>query len=78
MSQLNCSKCHSSLEDGFLLEYAYPTLLATRWYPGAPEEAEIRLLGMKVGEWLKVREQNMRIVSTFRCTSCGFLESYAK
>lgn len=58
-------------------EYAHPTLLVTRWYPGPPKEAEVRLLGMKVGEWLDVQESKMRLVASYRCTSCGYLESYA-
>ncbi len=75
---LQCSKCQGSMEEGFLPEYAHPTLLVTRWYPGAPREAEVRVLGMKVGEWLDVHQDKMRLVSTYRCTGCGYLESYAK
>ncbi len=78
MSDLKCAKCQGSMEEGFMPEYAHPTLLVTRWYPGAPKEAEIRVLGMKVVEWLDLRESGMRVVSTYRCVNCGYLESYAK
>lgn len=76
--EIVCQKCKGLMEEGFMPEYAHPLLLVTRWHPGAPKDAEIRVLGMKVGEWLEVREANMRLVSTYRCTECGYLESYAK
>lgn len=77
MKDLTCLRCKSKMEEGFLPEYAHPTLLVTRWYPGVPKEADIRVMGMKVGEWLEVQEKNMRLVSTYRCVGCGYLESYA-
>lgn len=75
---LRCLRCKGDMEQGFMPEYAHPTLLVTRWYLGAPKEAEIKLLGMKVAEWLDVKEADMRLVVTYRCVSCGYLESFAK
>lgn len=74
----NCPKCDRSMEEGFIPEYAHPTLLVSKWHPGPPQEADLRLLGLKVGEWLDVRADKMRAISTYRCVGCGFLESYAK
>jgi hypothetical protein len=46
-------------------------LMITReqWYPGEPEASF--WMGLKLNKGVAV------IVSTFRCPSCGYLESYA-
>lgn len=75
---MKCSKCDSEMEEGFMPEWTHPTLSVSKWYPGSPKETEVKLLGLKVGEWLDVNAEKMRLITTFRCTGCGFLESYAK
>lgn len=73
-----CPKCGNSMEVGFMPEWTHPQLSVSKWYPGAPREAELKLLGVKVGEWLDINAANMRVITTYRCSGCGYLESYAK
>jgi hypothetical protein len=66
-----CSKCAGVLEDGFLLELAHGNgRLVTQWVAGIAE-ASI-WMGLKVNDRAKLD------VVTYRCQSCGFLESYAR
>jgi hypothetical protein len=56
------------MEVGFLLELTYGAALPTRWITGAPEKRWIG--GVKTDkQWYGVE--------TWRCKSCGYLESYA-
>jgi hypothetical protein len=66
------------MEEGFMPEWTHPSLSVSKWYPGAPKEAEIKLMGVKVAEWLEVYADRLRLITTYRCTGCGYLESYAK
>lgn len=64
-----CSKCNADMEEGFLLE-KWDTLLSSQsWIAGVPEKSF----------WSGISLKNKRIydVKTFRCTACGFLDSYA-
>ena len=64
-----CVKCGGEMEEGFVLDNTYGARLQSEWIEGAPERS--RWTGIK----LKGKEQ-LPIV-TFRCTRCGYLESYA-
>ncbi len=66
---LNCSKCGGAMEEGFLLEFTHGSLIQSRWLEGKPERAH----------WtgLKTRGRQELTVMTYRCETCGFLESYA-
>ncbi|MBX9771567.1 MAG: hypothetical protein K2X29_09365 [Candidatus Obscuribacterales bacterium] len=75
---MKCPKCPSDMEEGFMPEWTHPSLSVSKWYPGAPKEAEIKLMGVKVAEWLEVYADRLRLITTYRCTGCGYLESYAK
>ena len=50
-----------------------------QWAAGPPESRDDTFLGMKVfEEWaLKVEEEHLKPVVTYRCSDCGLLESYA-
>jgi hypothetical protein len=57
------------MEEGFTIDmgdYSMPSVGA--WHAGKPQKA-----------WwgLKVNKTDKREVQTWRCTSCGYLESYA-
>ena len=64
-----CPRCGDSMEVGFLMDanfgkdYAEPT----RWAEGEPV----------VSFWTGVKNSIKRKVRTYRCTACGYLESYA-
>ncbi|HYD12351.1 MAG TPA: PF20097 family protein [Allosphingosinicella sp.] len=64
-----CPKCQSAMVEGFVLDYTYGAYSVSGWMEGAPEKSfwtGIKLRGKKPVE-----------IATWRCRSCGFLESYA-
>jgi Domain of unknown function (DUF6487) len=63
-----CPKCNGQMEQGFVLDFTYGTRLVSQWVPGAPEK--VFLIGIKIPKMIPI--------GTFRCVSCGFLESYAR
>ena len=67
---MNCPKCSSAMELGFIADVTHGGVVAPRWYSG-------RL------EWsfwggLRLRKRACLYVQTMRCTQCGYLESYAR
>lgn len=68
-----CPKCSSAMEEGFMPDIGEGPAL-TRWHPGEP--VPIRFLGSNMGIF-KVNLKQLRPVVTYRCTQCGYLESYA-
>jgi predicted nucleic-acid-binding Zn-ribbon protein len=69
-AQQVCPKCKSKMSEGFIVDQGYGHRFVSQWVEGPPEKG--LLLGVKV--------KNKRIIdtTTYRCTSCGYLESYAK
>ena len=75
-SVLICPKCSGEMELGYALDISHGATFAGQWARGTPKRW-----------WLDFFHQFMiktpisidRIsVGTFRCKSCGFLESYAR
>jgi len=62
---MNCSKCKSRMEDGFIPD---SELGPEFWVPGPRPSFWQRFLGYK----------NKVPITTYRCTKCGALESYAE
>ena len=76
---LKCSKCDGLMEKGLRADLGhYNNVYPERWLPGmAPGMAkEAKLFGLKLA-WLTVDLRNAKMVSTFCCSKCGYLESYA-
>ena len=65
-----CPKCQKKMEDGFIKDEGYGTVHASKWVEGPPEKSFWS--GTKTSGRKQVQ------VVTYRCTSCGYLESYAK
>ena len=65
-----CPKCRSDMEVGFLVDNTYGGVETPQWASGTPDRS------FWVGVRMKGRERHR--VHTYRCTSCGFLESYAR
>jgi len=65
-----CAKCDGKMEDGFLLDSTDASRVQTKWVQGAPEES-------RWGMGVKLKGRLQLPIATFRCTKCGFLESYA-
>lgn len=59
-----CPKCDEKMEKGALIERGKGTAGSTKW-------------GTGVNQLLGTINDKKEVVS-YRCTSCGFLESYAK
>ena len=58
------------MEEGFLLDHGHAnTTHPAKWVAGPPERSWF--WGTKVGDKRQCQ------VRTFRCTGCGYLESYA-
>lgn len=70
---LTCPKCANAMEEGFIPDQG-ETNQSPYWQPGRPEA--VRFLGMNVGK-VNVDKDQWRPITTYRCTQCGFLESYA-
>jgi hypothetical protein len=58
------------MEQGFILDMTYGARLVSQWAAGAPVKSF----------WFGTKEPEDKLipVGTFRCASCGFLESYAR
>jgi len=68
-SALNCPKCNSEMEEGFIVDYGYGSVRPSDWVKGEPVKSF----------WLgtKITDQKQFRVRAYRCARCGFLESYA-
>jgi DNA-directed RNA polymerase subunit RPC12/RpoP len=68
--RLSCPACGRRMERGFLLEKGdHNAMSATRWVEGAPERS--------FWTGLKLKGRRALPVTTYRCTSCGALASFA-
>jgi hypothetical protein len=67
---LRCPKCQGEMVQGFIADITHGGRLVSQWSEGPPQKSFWN--GVK---WPKEK----RIpIGTFRCESCGFLESYAR
>jgi hypothetical protein len=66
MRPSKCAKCQGSMTEGFIPDQGEMRRVSA-WTEGAPRKS-----------WLGVRWGKQKIeIQTWRCTRCGFLESYA-
>jgi predicted nucleic-acid-binding Zn-ribbon protein len=65
-SALTCPKCKGTMEAGIILDYWDNTFNQTQWTPGNPRQHLFKKM------------PTTKNVFTYRCTNCGYLESYAK
>jgi hypothetical protein len=66
---VECLRCHTRMAPGFLLDASQRGYDQQRWTEGAPEPS------FWMG--LKLKKDSVFPVATFRCPTCGYLESYA-
>ena len=65
-----CPKCEKEMRAGFVPDHSDGRVLEGRWFEG---RFETRWFG------LRLRSKKPSVpVTTYRCTSCGYLESYAR
>ena len=65
-----CPKCGKSMQEGFVLDNTYGSRIVSGWVEGEPQKSiwvGVKLEGKKPIE-----------ITAYRCTGCGFIESYAK
>lgn len=74
-ADVSCLKCKAAMEEGFVLDRGHfnSTNLAT-WVAGewvTPTVTETLFRD-------PLRDKRQRPITSYRCTSCGYLKSYAK
>jgi hypothetical protein len=65
-----CPKCQGPMQEGFILDTIHGNAhAASRWVAGFPEPSF----------WLgtKISDKEQHPIQSYRCTSCGYMESYA-
>jgi len=70
MDNMTCPKCSGEMEEGFVADNTYGAVLPSQWVEGEPEMSF--WTGARTKGKVQVR------ITTYRCTQCGYLESYAK
>ena len=68
-----CPKCNGEMVQGFTCGREGPNRVVSTWVEGAPEK-----VGRLFRQVRKVPEDKCIPVGIFRCSACGFLESYAR
>jgi hypothetical protein len=65
-----CPKCNGEMLQGFVIDRTERRIFVSGWFEGAP----------KSSFWwgTSAPEVNRFPIGTFRCSACGFLESYAR
>lgn len=67
-----CPKCNGEMEQGFILDHKdYASGFVSQWQPGEPKKSFWR--GVKAS-----KEGPQYEITAYRCSDCGYLESYAK
>lgn len=64
-----CPKCSGAMERGFLLDETYGGTGQTQWTQGEPKRSFWTGVSVPMDE--------RHLVTTYRCSQCGYLESYA-
>jgi predicted nucleic-acid-binding Zn-ribbon protein len=66
----SCPKCNGHMEQGFVLDNTYGARVVSQWAAGAPQKS--------FWSGTKLPDEKLIPIGTFRCSSCGYLESYAR
>ena len=69
-----CPYCEKEMERGFLLDFTRNAVINSRWQAGDPQDQ--KFFGLKTGG-VKLNKKRTLPVSSYRCSDCGYLESYA-
>ena len=68
---MRCPKCNREMVQGFIVDFhAGGHRLVSSWVEGGPEKSFWHSTSVPAEKCLPV--------GTFRCSACGFLESYAR
>lgn len=70
MAQLECLRCKSPMEEGFIVDHGHGNAMQEQqWVEGEVVKSFWR--------GLQTKGRDVHKVTTYRCTRCGYLESYA-
>jgi hypothetical protein len=69
VERVECPKCGARMEAGYILDVAHGANLQSQWVEGPPDRS--RWTG------LKLKGRRKLPVTSYRCSRCGFLESWA-
>ena len=72
----SCPKCNGEMVAGFVIDMSHMRAFTSQWSEGAPERDSF--LGFKIGGNVINPPVDTIPIGTFRCKSCGYLESYAR
>jgi Domain of unknown function (DUF6487) len=76
-AEMTCPKCQGEMESGYLIDHSYRAFLVSLWARGKPKKNW--WFSLQSGYAITLPRPNDQIpVGTYRCTTCGFLESYAR
>ncbi len=64
-----CPKCRRNMVKGFTLDATHGGVWHSRWVEGEPDPNWVGSV--------KTKGRDCRAIETWRCDSCGYLESYA-
>jgi predicted nucleic-acid-binding Zn-ribbon protein len=65
-----CPKCSSQMEQGYVIDNTYGALIVSHWAAGAPRKS--------FWTGTKRSKEKQIPIGTYRCSSCGYLEAYAR
>lgn len=69
MDNPTCPRCNKRMEEGFTLDHTYGANLQAAWVEGQPRRS--------FWTGVKVTGKAQHPITTYRCSVCGYLESYA-
>ena len=70
MQAPECPRCRGSMATGLVLDRGHgDSVKQQEWFEGEPVKS--------FWSGLKLKGREHHVVRTFRCTRCGYLESYA-
>ncbi|MCY7345774.1 MAG: hypothetical protein LH614_06075 [Pyrinomonadaceae bacterium] len=69
MASINCQKCNSLLEEGYVTDSTLTQSKSETWIEGKTSKS--------IWACLDTSDKRSFEVVVYRCTNCGYLESYA-
>ena len=68
-SDFKCSKCSGEMQEGLVVDLNYAGVLQSMWVDDQ--------IGTSVAPGTAVGKRKIKTI-TYRCSNCGYLDSYAK
>jgi len=65
-----CLKCNGRMEQGFVIDNTHGGRIVSQWVAGAPLKS--------LWQGTRVPHDGSIPIGTYRCSSCGYLEAYAR